>query len=62
MKTIQVPDMHCAMCTARIEKAFSAAGIAYTASLDDHTVTVEDGQLSAAMGELEDLGFTPAMA
>lgn len=58
---IQVPDMHCENCVKRINNALSEAGIKFSVELDTKTVTVDGCEhcLKTALGELEDLGFTP---
>lgn len=58
---ISVPDMHCSKCEERITKALEAAGISFTVSLNDKTVTVDGCEhcLDTALTELEDLGFSP---
>lgn len=58
---ILVSDIHCIRCVERIEKALNEAGIKFTVSLDDKTVTVDGCEhcLKTAVSELEDLGFTP---
>lgn len=60
-KIISVPDMHCDNCVKRINSALQAAGINFTVSLEDKTVTVDGCEhcLKTAVQELEDLGFTP---
>lgn len=58
MTVLNVPDMHCESCVARIEKSFAEAGIENTVSLADKTVTVkEDAKVMQAIEELDDLGF-----
>jgi copper chaperone CopZ len=61
MKTISVPDMMCTHCVERITDGLTAAGLSFTVSLEKKTVELDGGeaQLKTAMGELEDLGFTP---
>lgn len=58
---IKVPDMHCENCVKRINNALSEAGIKFSVELDTKTVTVDGCEhcLKTALGELEDLGFTP---
>ncbi len=58
---ISVPDMHCENCVKRINNALIEAGISFTVSLEEKTVTVEGCEhcLGTALTELEDLGFTP---
>ena len=58
---INVPDMHCENCVKRINNALEEAGIKFSVSLEEKTVTVDGCEhcLSTALSELEDLGFTP---
>ena len=58
---INVPDMHCENCVKRINNALQEAGIKFSVSLEEKTVTVDGCEhcLSTALTELEDLGFTP---
>ena len=61
MTTISVPDMMCENCVKRITTALSEADMKFTVSLADKTVTIDGCQncVKTAVGELEDLGFTP---
>ena len=61
MTTISVPDMMCENCVKRITTALSEADLKFTVSLADKTVTIDGCQncIKTAVGELEDLGFTP---
>lgn len=61
-RKISVPDMHCEACVKRITNALDEAGIKFTVSLQDKSVTVDGCEhcLATAMTELEDLGFTPS--
>ena len=61
MKTISVPDMMCQNCVKRITNALTEADLKFEVSLADKTVSIDGCQncLKTAMGELEDLGFTP---
>ncbi|MBU5626947.1 heavy-metal-associated domain-containing protein [Oscillibacter sp. MSJ-2] len=61
MKVINVPDMMCENCVSRITKALTDADLKFTVSLADKTVTIDGCAqcLQTALGELEDLGFTP---
>ena len=54
--------MHCDACVRRITKALSDAGLKFTVSLEDKSVTVDgcENCLKTAVSELEDLGFTPS--
>lgn len=59
MTILKVEDMHCEKCVERISRALTAAGIAYTVSLEERTVTIDgSGQtVKTAIEELDDLGF-----
>ena len=61
MTTISIPDMMCENCVKRITTALSEADLKFTVSLADKTVTIDGCQncVKTAVGELEDLGFTP---
>ena len=61
MTTISVPDMMCENCVKRITTALAEADLKFTVSLADKTVTIDGCQncVKSAVGELEDLGFTP---
>lgn len=61
MKTISVPDMMCENCVKRITSALTAAGLAFTVSLEGKIVSLEgdDAQVKTAVSELEELGFSP---
>ena len=61
MTTISVPDMMCENCVKRITNALTEAELTFTVSLADKTVTIDGCQncVKTAMGDLEDLGFTP---
>ena len=63
MFKISVPDMMCENCVKRITNALNEAELKFEVSLADKTVTIDGCQhcLNTAMGELEDLGFTPAV-
>lgn len=54
--------MHCDACVRRITKALGDAGLKFTVSLEDKSVTVDgcENCLKTAVSELEDLGFTPS--
>ena len=58
---ISVPDMPCENCVKRNNNALEEAGIKFSVSLEEKTVTVDGCEhcLSTALSELEDLGFTP---
>ena len=61
MTKISVPDMMCENCVKRITTALTAAELKFEVSLADKTVTIDGCQIcvKTAVGELEDLGFTP---
>lgn len=61
MTTISVPDMMCENCVKRITNALNEAKLTFSVSLADKTVSVDgcENCVKTAMGELEDLGFTP---
>lgn len=61
MTTISVPDMMCENCVKRITNALNEANLTFTVSLADKTVSVDgcENCVKTAVGELEDLGFTP---
>ena len=63
MTTINVPDMMCENCVKRITNALTDVDLKFEVSLADKTVTIDGCQncLKTALGELEDLGFTPAV-
>lgn len=61
MTTISVPDMMCENCVKRITNALNEANLTFTVSLEDKTVSIDgcENCIKTAIGELEDLGFTP---
>lgn len=61
MKKILVPDMMCEHCVARITQALTEAELKFQVDLPGKTVTIDgcDHCVATAVGELEDLGFTP---
>jgi copper chaperone CopZ len=61
MKTISVPDMMCENCVRRITNALTGANLKFQVSLEKKTVEIDGGDscVKTALGELEDLGFTP---
>lgn len=63
MFKISVPDMMCENCVKRITNALTEADLKFEVSLADKTVSIDGCQncLKTAIGELEDLGFTPAV-
>lgn len=60
MTTLRVPDMHCEKCVARITNALNGAGLKFSVSLEDKTVTVDGSaaDVERARTELDDIGFT----
>ena len=61
MKTISVPDMMCENCVRRITDALTRANLKFQVSLEKKAVEIDgcDNCVKTAVGELEDLGFTP---
>ncbi|WP_293010071.1 MULTISPECIES: heavy-metal-associated domain-containing protein [unclassified Oscillibacter] len=61
MKTISVPDMMCENCVRRITEALTKEHLKFEVSLEKKNVTVDgdENSVKTAVGELEDLGFTP---
>ena len=61
MTTISVPDMMCENCVKRITNALNEAKLTFSVSLADKAVSIDgcENCVKTAMGELEDLGFTP---
>ncbi len=57
MTVLNVADMHCGNCVARISSALEEANIKFTVSLEDKTVSVETEKVDIAISELSDLGF-----
>ena len=57
---LNVPDMHCEMCVKRITDSLTKANLKFSVSLADKTVTVDGpaGDVSTAVTELDDLGFS----
>lgn len=60
-RVISVPDMHCDACVKRITNALNVAGLKFSVSLENKTVTIDGCEhcLATALQEIEDLGFTP---
>ena len=54
---LNVPDMMCEKCVARINKALDEAAVKHTVSLDEKTVEVEEEKAEEAIEALEDIGF-----
>lgn len=61
MTTISVPDMMCENCVKRITTALTGANLKFQVNLEAKTVTIDGCQncVKTAVGNLEDLGFTP---
>ena len=61
MTTIKVPDMMCENCVKRITNALTAAELKFQVDLAEKKVTIDgcENCVKTAVGELEDLGFTP---
>lgn len=61
MKTISVLDMMCENCVRRITEALTKADLKFEVSLEKKTVEIDgcENCVKTALGELEDLGFTP---
>ncbi|HIV21071.1 MAG TPA: heavy-metal-associated domain-containing protein [Candidatus Scatomorpha stercorigallinarum] len=59
MTILNVPDMHCSKCVERITNALNAAGLKFTVSLEDKTVTIDGSaaDVEKAKAELDDIGF-----
>ena len=57
MKTLNVPNMHCEKCVARISKAFKDEDITFEISLEKKTVSVDETKVAKAIETLDDLGF-----
>lgn len=61
MTTISVPDMMCENCVKRSPMPSMRQNLTFSVSLADKTVSIDgcENCVKTAMGELEDLGFTP---
>ncbi len=59
MTVLNVPDMHCDHCVARITKALTDEGMTFQVSLADKTVSVagDASAVAKAVEALDDLGF-----
>ena len=59
MTVLNVPGMHCDNCVKRITNALTDAGLNFTVSLEDKTVSVDgcENCVNTAISELDDLGF-----
>ena len=60
MTVLHVEEMHCEHCVARIQKALRSAGLEFSVSLPEKTVTINgcENCVKTAVEALEDLGFT----
>ena len=60
MTTLKVPEMHCENCVRRITNALNDAGLKFSVSLADRTVTIDgcENCVAKAKDALDDLGFT----
>ncbi len=61
MTVLNVPDIHCKNCIARITRALNDAGMVFNVSLQARTVTIygdnDEVNVPKAKEILEDLGF-----
>lgn len=59
MTVIKAEDMHCEKCVERITKAMTEAGLDFSVSLENKTVSVDgcDQCVKTALEVLDDLGF-----
>lgn len=59
MTVIKAEDMHCEKCVERITKAMTNAGLDFSVSLADKTVTINGCEhcVKSALEILDDLGF-----
>lgn len=59
MTVINVEDMHCEKCVARITNLLTEEGLDFTVSLADKTVTINGCEhcVKTALEALDDLGF-----
>ena len=59
MTILNVPDIHCSKCVERITNALNGAGLKFSVSLEDKTVTVDGSaaDVERARAELDDIGF-----
>lgn len=59
MTVIKAEDMHCGKCVERITKAMTEAGLDFSVSLEDKTVTINGCEhcVKTALEVLDDLGF-----
>lgn len=63
MTILNVPEMHCGNCVRRITDALSAAGLTFSVSLEEKTVTIDgcESCVRTAISALDDLGFTASI-
>ncbi|MBS6196402.1 MAG: heavy-metal-associated domain-containing protein [Clostridiales bacterium] len=56
---LKAEDMHCEKCVERITKGLTAAGVDFSVSLADKTVTVDGCEKCVATAKevMDDLGF-----
>lgn len=61
MTVLNVPEMHCKNCVARITRALNDAGLVFNVSLQTRTVTIygDDDAVNVPKAKelLDDLGF-----
>ena len=59
MTVIRVPNMQCEKCAGRIESALTEAGLDFSVSLQEKTVTVNgcENCVAKAKKKLSELGF-----
>lgn len=59
MATLSVEGMHCNKCVERISNVLEEAGLTYTVSLEEKTVTIDGDEncVKTAIEELDDIGF-----
>lgn len=64
MIKLSVPDMHCAKCADRIDKAVKKAGVSATVSLEEKAVLVDGCENCAkkAADAIKEAGYSPEMA
>ncbi|MDD4104738.1 MAG: heavy-metal-associated domain-containing protein [Eubacteriales bacterium] len=62
MTVLNVPDMHCESCLARITNAFDREKVKFSASLNTRTVAVQgdEATVQKALELLDELGFDAA--
>lgn len=59
MTVLQVPEMSCEHCVARISKALKEENIDFTISLGEKVVTIhgDESKVSKAIDALDDIGY-----